>query len=110
MGRRLVDVITLVEESAFRKMDQRLTEYLQRPFASHAKIEVTHEAIAAELGTAREVTSRLLEPLAHEGGIELGRGYIRAKSMARRAPETLGDIVTDGRADLSVVCEQQQKV
>lgn len=88
MGRRLIDVMTLVEEIAFRKMDQRLIKYLKRQFVSSVRIEVTHEAIAAELGTAREVISRLLESFAREGVIELGRGWIRVKNIARSAPRS----------------------
>lgn len=86
MGRRLLDVMTLIEEIAFRRMDQRLQAYLQRRFAGAARIEVTHEAIAAELGTAREVVSRLLEALAREGAVELGHGWIRAKDFPRPQP------------------------
>jgi len=38
---------------------------------------VTHEQIAAELGTAREVISRMLGEMRHQGWLELGRRRIR---------------------------------
>lgn len=79
VGQRLIDVMTLVEEVAFGKMDQRLAEFLRQQSAVGSRIEMTHEAIAAELGTAREVVSRLLASLAREGAIVLARGCIRVK-------------------------------
>jgi len=83
MGQRLMDVMTLVEEIAFRKMDQRLAEYLRQRAAADSQIVATHEEIASELGTAREVVSRLLETFAHQGAIALGRGRIQVKHLGR---------------------------
>lgn len=79
MGQRLMDVMTLVEEIAFRKMDQRLAEYLRQRATENSQIVTTHEEIASELGTAREVVSRLLASFAQQGAIVLGRGRIRVK-------------------------------
>jgi CRP/FNR family transcriptional regulator, anaerobic regulatory protein len=83
MGQRLLDVMTLAEEIAFRKMDQRLAEYLQRQAAAGSQIITTHEVIASELGTAREVVSRLLAAFAQQGAIALGRGRIEVKRLDR---------------------------
>jgi CRP/FNR family transcriptional regulator len=77
---RLAEVMSLVEEVAFRKMDQRLARYLdeifQREGGAAPAVEVTHAQIASELGTAREVVSRLLKEFERLGAIELSRGRI----------------------------------
>ncbi|UDL05121.1 Crp/Fnr family transcriptional regulator [Marinobacter sp. CA1] len=75
-GRRLDDLMLLVEEVAFRRMDERLAEWLagHRP---RGEIRITHQQLAVELGTAREVVSRLLKELEHQGQLQLGRGVIR---------------------------------
>jgi CRP/FNR family transcriptional regulator, anaerobic regulatory protein len=91
MAVRLIDVMTLTEEIAFRRMDERLAAYLQQRFchrgAGSREIAVTHEEIAQELGTAREVVSRLLKELEHAGALRLARGSIELRDDAalRRA-------------------------
>ena len=81
---RLASVMELIEEIAFRRMDQRLADYLATQFADpHGRersIETTHAQIAAELGSAREVVSRLLKDFEHRGAIQLARGRIRLQS------------------------------
>jgi len=60
----MVDVMALVEEIAFKKLDLRLAQYLCDGFfggAGARELQVTHENIAAELGSAREPISRLLK-------------------------------------------------
>ncbi len=77
---RLVSVLTLMEDLKFRKLDQRLAEYLILQFSTSNQrppvIESTHEKIAAELGSAREVISRLLREFERVGSIKLARGRI----------------------------------
>lgn len=91
MAVRLIDVMTLIEEIAFRRMDERLAEYLEQRFdhrgAGPRQIAVTHEEIARELGTAREVISRLLKELERAGAVRLARGSIELRDDAalRRA-------------------------
>jgi|TARA_R100001440_G_scaffold50707_1_gene70725 CRP/FNR family transcriptional regulator len=75
-GRRLDDLMLLVEEVAFRRMDQRLEEWLTSHMTD-GSMEVTHQQIASELGTAREVVSRLLKEFENQGRVELSRGHIR---------------------------------
>jgi CRP/FNR family transcriptional regulator len=79
MADRLVDVMTLFEEVAFARMDARLAAFLLHRFDSGPFIAATHEEIAAELGTAREVVSRLLRELARTGAIEVGRGRLELR-------------------------------
>jgi CRP/FNR family transcriptional regulator len=87
MAEGLVDVLALVEEVAFAKMDVRLAGFLLHRFASRPLMVATHDEIAAELGTAREVVSRLLQKLARTGAIEVGRGRIelRDESVLRES-------------------------
>lgn len=83
---RLTEVMSLVEEVAFRRMDHRLAgrleEILVREAGSHGSAEVTHAEIAADLGTAREVVSRLLKEFERLGAISLSRGRITLRSAA----------------------------
>lgn len=77
----MVEVMTLVEEIAFKKLDLRLAQYLCDGFfgggtAGAKELQVTHEAIAAELGSAREPISRLLKDFENQGAIVLSRGRI----------------------------------
>lgn len=74
---RLGDVISLIEEVAFRRMDERLGNYL----ASHARengsvLLATHQQIAADLGTSREVVSRMLKDFQSRGLLNISRGRI----------------------------------
>ena len=91
LTKRLVDIMSLVEEVTFRKMDLRLSRYLNEQFASVSSappvIRVTHEAIARELGSAREVISRLLTEFSRQGIVELSRGEIILKDA-----EALADL------------------
>jgi CRP/FNR family transcriptional regulator len=79
-SRRLTQVITLIEEILFRKMDQRLAEFLIKTFDNQGKpkrvIQMTQEQIASEMGTAREVINRLLKEFERVEAIESSRGRI----------------------------------
>jgi len=76
----VVEVMSLVEEIAFKKLDVRLAEYLcRRIFVGEGRareLKATHESIAAELGSAREVISRLLKEFERQGAVVLGRGRV----------------------------------
>jgi CRP/FNR family transcriptional regulator len=81
----MVDVMTLVEEIAFKKLDIRLAQYLCDGFFSNGgtrELQVTHESIAAELGSAREPISRLLKDFENQGAILLSRGRITLNDPA----------------------------
>ena len=69
----------LLEEVTFKRMDKRLAKFLiQKP--PQEKLETTHEAIAFELGTAREVVSRLLNDFQKKGYVRLFRGGLSIES------------------------------
>lgn len=74
-GERLDRLMMLVEEVAFGRMDTRLAEWLNRQ-AGPPTLRLTHQAIAVELGTAREVVSRLLKDFERRGWVRLGRGAV----------------------------------
>jgi CRP/FNR family transcriptional regulator len=82
MAERLIDYTTLFEEVAFGRMDARLAAFLLHRFETGPVIAATHEEIAAELGTAREVVSRLLRDLVVTGAIEVGRGHLELRDEA----------------------------
>lgn len=76
-SRRLAALMLLVEEVAFRRMDARLAAFLVEKSSVSSGIsrpvEMSHEAIASHLGTAREVVSRVLQQFADEGLVRLER-------------------------------------
>lgn len=79
---RLSSIISVVEDVAFRRMDRRIAGYLCERFTSHGSLRVTHQEIASELGTSREVVSRILKEFEHEGLITVGRGTIELNHPA----------------------------
>lgn len=77
MSKRISSMMALVEEVAFKRMDARLVEFLlNKTSAEQMSVKMTHEEIASELGTAREVVSRLLKNLENDSFLELSRGKI----------------------------------
>ena len=74
-GERLRDLIALVQEVSQRQVDRRLARLLLERSAA-GPIAATHQEIAAELGTAREVVSRLLKQFEVEGLLHLERRQI----------------------------------
>lgn len=76
MSKRLADVIATVEEIAFRRVDVRIAEFLAGLAEEQTDIAITHQEIAYELGTAREVVSRILKDFERANIISLSRGSI----------------------------------
>jgi len=77
---RLTDLMELVEAVAFQRLDQRLA----RALLGHGQIlHMTHQQIADELGTAREMVSRLLKRFEADGLVALGRERIEIVDPAR---------------------------
>ena len=72
-GERMADLMQLVEEVAFRKLDQRLANLL---LGKGHTLHTTHQALADELGSVREMVSRLLKGFAEQGLVKLGREQI----------------------------------
>jgi CRP/FNR family transcriptional regulator len=76
LSQRLASVMALVDEVAFRRMDVRIASLLLERSRVENPICITHQEIAAELGSSREVISRLLADLSSQGLIQQGRGNI----------------------------------
>lgn len=75
--RKISNVTQLVEEIAFKSIDERIAEYLIVHTPSDTgEIMITHERLSIELGTAREVISRTLKRFEKDGLLVLGRGKI----------------------------------
>jgi CRP/FNR family transcriptional regulator len=73
-GALISDLIVLLDEVAFHSLDARLAKVLLD--AKSPLITRTHQQIADELGTAREVVSRQLKRLELKGAVSLGRGQV----------------------------------
>ncbi len=73
-GALISDLIVLLDEVAFHSLDARLAKVLLD--ANSPQIIRTHQQIADELGTAREVVSRQLKRLEVKGSVSLGRGHV----------------------------------
>jgi CRP/FNR family transcriptional regulator, anaerobic regulatory protein len=77
---RLSGLIALIEEVVFGKLDLRLAELLQKlGEGNDGNLQVTHQELAEELGSSREVVSRLLKDWERKGIVELYRGRILVK-------------------------------
>ena len=68
----------LLEEVVFQRMDERLAAILLENAARHQNDTViaTHEELAEEAGTAREVVTRVLKDFSTRGWVEVGRGKV----------------------------------
>jgi len=76
LSQRLASVIMIVDEVAFRRMDVRIATLLLQRSQIQDPIHITHQEIASELGSSREVISRLLEDFSEQGIIRSGRGEV----------------------------------
>lgn len=76
LSQRLSSVLAVIDEVAFQRMDVRVAAFLLERSRSENPIHVTHQEIASELGSSREVISRILEDFARRGLIHTGRGVI----------------------------------
>ncbi|MFO0753951.1 MAG: Crp/Fnr family transcriptional regulator [Thermodesulfovibrionales bacterium] len=76
LSERLVAIMALVEEIAFGRMDERLLAYLAER-ADQGTVQATHQKIANDLGSSREVVSRLLKDLEKKGRLVNARSSIR---------------------------------
>jgi CRP/FNR family transcriptional regulator len=73
LSERMAHLMALIDDVAFRRLDQRLAARL---LGSGESIQVTHQMLADELGTTRECVSRTLEALQESGMLRLGRRRI----------------------------------
>jgi len=81
-GNRLNEMLHTIDSIAFLKMDERLLEYLDKTAEVRGTniINDTHQNIATELNTSREVISRLLKQMERKGLVKLSRNHIEVIS------------------------------
>ena len=78
-SKRLSDTIATIEEITFKRMDVRVIRLLLEKYFQNENKDIclTHQQLAFELGTAREVISRILKDLEMRRAIDLSRGHIK---------------------------------
>ena len=81
-SRRLIDLLRVVDDVAFGRIDVRLAERLLTLGKGLKEVRATHQDLASELGTAREVISRVLNDFQKRELIEQSRGLITFKDKA----------------------------
>jgi CRP/FNR family transcriptional regulator len=73
---RVTDLFRIIDEVAFSRIDVRLAQRLLERANADGHLQLTHQQLAAELGTAREVVSRQLNEFQRRGWISTSRGAI----------------------------------
>lgn len=76
LSNRLSTVMAVVDEVVFQRMDRRVASLLIAKSDILHPIRTTHQELASELGSSREVISRILEDFSQKGLIEVGRGVV----------------------------------
>ena len=76
---RMADLTCLIDAVAFHKLDRRLAAAL---LGRGQQLYVTHQTLADELGTVREIVTRLLRRFEREGWVSLGREQIQINNSA----------------------------
>jgi CRP/FNR family transcriptional regulator len=81
-NKRFEELLAVVNAVVFQKMDDRLWEFLKTKakLLQTSELDITHQQVADELGTAREVVSRLLKQLERNNKIILSRNKIKVLS------------------------------
>ena len=77
VSNRLASVMEIVDQVAFQRMDRRVASFLINRSKLQNPIVITHQEIANEIGSSREVISRLLEDFSNRKLVRLSRGEIR---------------------------------
>lgn len=83
--KRFEELLEVVNAVAFKKMDERLLNFIKKK-CEHIRnktLNITHEQLASELGTARVVVSRLLKQMENEGLVKLERNKITLLTKAQ---------------------------
>lgn len=81
---KLSEVMYVIEQSIFFSLDERITDFLleQSRYENSKTLYITHENIANELGSSREVISRILKKFEKDGKIEVSRGKIKIINLS----------------------------
>lgn len=78
---RITELFHLVEDVAFGRLDMRLAQCLLR-LAHDGQVRATQQQLASEIGSAREVVSRLLTEFQRRGFVHVGRGAVTIAALA----------------------------
>ncbi|MBI1224540.1 MAG: helix-turn-helix domain-containing protein [Bacteroidetes bacterium] len=77
---RFAEFFSIIDNVVFRPVEEKLADALdKRPRDQQGQIAVTHQELAIEIGTAREVVSRTLKQWERDGRVSLGRGVVVLK-------------------------------
>ncbi|CAN5600348.1 hypothetical protein BH23CHL7_BH23CHL7_21040 [soil metagenome] len=82
VAQRLASVMAVVDDVAFRRLDQRVAALLLQRAPQGGAVGITHQEIAAEVGSAREAVSRVLEDFAARQLVQAARGRITLTDLA----------------------------
>lgn len=76
--KRFEELLEVVNAVAFKKLDERLLNFIRKKceLTKSKTLQITHEQLSSEMGTARVVVSRLLKQMEDEGLVKLGRNKI----------------------------------
>ena len=91
---RLADLMALAEAVAFQRLDQRLAQAL---LGHGSSLQTTHQALADDLGTVREIISRLLSRFERAGWVRLSRERIEVLDGAALRAVAAGETPPTGR-------------
>ena len=93
MAGRFSEVMWLMEQLLWRSFDRRLADFLLQESALEGTnaLAITHEKIAAHLGTAREVVTRMLRYFQGEGMVRLSRGNVELTDLNRLKALSAGE-------------------
>ena len=85
MASRFSEVMWLIEQIMWKSFDKRLAAFLLEESALDGSdtLRITHDRIAAHMGTAREVVTRMLRYFQSEGMVALTRGAVKLKDRGR---------------------------
>ncbi|WP_037230340.1 Crp/Fnr family transcriptional regulator [Roseobacter sp. GAI101] len=75
-SKRITDLFQVIEEIAFKRMDIRVAQKLLELQGTKSVLHLTHQQLATELGTAREVVARQLKEFERRGWVSMSRGEI----------------------------------
>lgn len=89
--RRILELVEVVDELLLHRVDLRLAGRLAEQARKDKQMNVTHQALAIELGTAREVVSRILKDFERRHWIALARGAITILEPAALAAFATGE-------------------
>lgn len=102
LSSRLSDLMERVERLAFHRIDRRIAEFLvERADAGFRSVAMTHQQIADEIGSVREMVTRALGQLAEQGLVELSRAGVRIADIDGLRALALGAVGDRAAGDKS---------